>query len=71
MPKPASNGCHGMQRPGITAFPAVCRAFCMAPVRRQVMATRVISGCPYYLVRLIAGIWPLHIAVECDIQSGQ
>jgi hypothetical protein len=27
MPKPASNGYHGMQRPGITAFPAVCRAF--------------------------------------------
>jgi hypothetical protein len=43
----------------------------VAPIRRQATATRVISGCPYYLVRLIAGIWLLHIAVECDIQSGQ
>lgn len=27
MPKPASNGYLWMQRPGITAFPAVCLAF--------------------------------------------
>lgn len=41
----------------------------MAPIRRQVVATRVISGCLYYLVRLIAGIWLLHIAVECDLAA--